>query len=268
MRRRVFLLVAVLVLAPAVHADTILVEPILDNTLYDDTAADGVGGAVSNGVGPHLYAGLGGSVKRGLIAFDLSSIPPGSTVSSVMLTMNMNRTHPLGLTADVSLHRVLTAWGEGTSNAGGDPADPTVGGGGTGSAATAGDATWLHGMFNTAFWTTPGGDFATTPSATTSVTAVGTYSWSGAGLTADVQAWVDDPASNSGWAMIGDEVNASTAKRFSSREADDPMIRPQAQIIFTPPVMAIPTLGTVGFGALMVLLAAAAMVALRRRRLA
>ena len=102
-------------------------------------------------------------------------------------------------------------WGEGASDAG----DP----GGIGAQAEPGDATWIHTFYNTSFWTTPGGDFSPTLSATTTVSTVDTtYTWSGSGLVADVQAWVSNPASNFGWVIRGDEVNAGSAQRFNTRE--------------------------------------------------
>ena len=111
----------------------------------------------------------------------------------------------------VSLSRVSRAWGEGASDAG----DP----GGGGAQAETGDATWLHTFYNTSFWTTPGGDFSPTSSATTTVSTVNTtYTWSGSGLLADVQAWVSSPASNFGWVIRGNEITAGIAQRFNSRE--------------------------------------------------
>ena len=84
------------------------------------------------------------------------------------------------------------------------PASP----GGAGAQAEAGDATWLHTFYNTSFWTTPGGDFSPTLSATTTVSTVNTtYTWSGSGLLADVQAWVSNPASNFGWVIRGNEID-------------------------------------------------------------
>ena len=57
------------------------------------------------------------------------------------------------------------------------------------------DATWLHTFYATSFWTTPGGDFSPTLSATTMVDAADmTYTWSGSGLLADVEGWVSNPA--------------------------------------------------------------------------
>ena len=45
-----------------------------------------------------------------------------------------------------------------------------------------------------------------------------TYTWSGSGLLADVQAWVSNPASNFGWVIRGNEIDAGSAKRFNTRE--------------------------------------------------
>ena len=102
-------------------------------------------------------------------------------------------------------------WGEGASDAG----DP----GGFGAQAEVGDATWIHTFYDTSFWTISGGDFSATLSATTTVSTVDTtYTWSGSGLLADVQAWVSNPASNFGWVIRGDEINAGRAQRFNTRE--------------------------------------------------
>jgi hypothetical protein len=62
--------------------------------------------------------------------------------------------------------------------------------------------------------------FAQTASATKAVSAVGFYTWSStAALVADVQSWVDNPSSNHGWVIKGNEATATTVKRFESREA-------------------------------------------------
>jgi len=106
---------------------------------------------------------------------------------------------------------VLANWGEGASNAG------TPGGGG--APAQTGDATWLHTFYSTSFWTTPGGDFSGTMSATTPIGPVNTiHTWSGSGLLADVQSWVSTPAGNFGWIILADEVDVQSAQRFNTRE--------------------------------------------------
>jgi hypothetical protein len=191
-------------------AQTVMLPASKDNTIYEDTF-----GQYSNGQGIYLYTGRTGQdlLRRALIAFNLSGIPANATVTSATLTLDVNRRGPSvtpETPVDFSLRRVLQNWGEGASDAG----TP----GGTGGESAPGDATWIHTFFNTSFWTNAGGDFSSTISATTAVTAIGTYEWSGAGLVADVQSWVSNPASNFGWAIIGNETIGSTAIRIASRE--------------------------------------------------
>ena len=124
----------------------------------------------------------------------------------------------LGGGAEVSLYKALRAWGEGASNAG----DP----GGDGTQAAPNDATWLHNFYNTSFWTTPGGDFSLTPSATANVFISGTFVWSGAALRADLQDWVSNPGNNFGWVVRSDETTAGEIQRFYSREQLNPNNRP------------------------------------------
>jgi hypothetical protein len=71
-------------------------------------------------------------------------------------------------------------------------------------------------------WTTPGGDFAAEASATASVGGAETVGeWTGARLASDVQQWIDNPATNFGWAILSAiEGTTQRAKRFHSSEAD------------------------------------------------
>ena len=91
-----------------------------DNTLYEK--ADG---SLSNGAGQYFFAGrtnqgVPESVRRGLIAFDIAaSIPAGSTINSVTLTLYMSRSNSGQGNQPVALHRLLANWGESTSDAGG-----------------------------------------------------------------------------------------------------------------------------------------------------
>jgi hypothetical protein len=190
----------------AAFADTVILVPAEDNTLYEDGA-----GSLSNGSGIYLFAGKTGSnsLRRGLIAFDFASIPTNATITGATLSMFLSKTH--GGSAAVSLSKVSQDWGEGASDAG----EP----GGAGVQAEPGDATWFHTFYDTNFWITHGGDFPPTASATTTVNAVNTtYTWSGSGLLADVQAWVSNPASNFGWVIRGNESTAGKAQRFNTRE--------------------------------------------------
>src|SRR6266516_1244724 len=135
--------------ANSVNAATISIMPSKDNTLYEFDPAEG---DHSNGAGFHFFAGENGmgELRRGVLAFDIAgSIPPGSTITSVSLSMNMSRT--ISDTRTVKLHKLLADWGEGTSNADGQEGD--------GAPATPSDATWRHRFYDTVFWTTQGGDF-------------------------------------------------------------------------------------------------------------
>jgi Ca2+-binding RTX toxin-like protein len=205
----------------------VTLTPLQDNTLFEDAQGD-----VSNGAGSFLFAGRtaqgSNNLRRTLLEFDIAgSIPAGSTINTVTLTLHMSRT--ITGASDVAVHRVLADWGEGTSDAAAAE--------GRGTVATTGDATWLNTFFSSEFWTNPGGDFAGTPSGTTSVGSVGDYSWSGAGLVSDVAAWIASPATNSGWILIGNEQPGS-AKRFDSRENLTVANRPRLLIDFDPPVSA------------------------------
>jgi len=207
------------------NAGTINIMPSKDNTLYEYVPAEG---DHSNGAGFHLFAGENGEgeVRRGVLAFDIAgTIPPGSTITGVSLSMNMSMTPAGALT--VELHKLLADWGEGTSHA------PM--GEGDGAPATPNDATWRHRFFDSVFWTTQGGDFSATVSASQSVGGTGQYTWSSAQMVADVQSWLDNPASNFGWLVSGDETAIATSKRFDTRESTSP---PILTIEFIPPRVA------------------------------
>jgi len=196
-------------------AATISIMPNKDNTLYEFDPDDG---DHSNGAGFHFFAGetAMSELRRGVLAFDIAgSIPHGSIITSVTLSMNMSRT--ISETPRiVELHKLLADWGEGTSHAPGEEGD--------GAPATTNDATWRHRFFDTIFWAMQGGDFSATVSASQSVGPVGPYTWNSAQMVADVQSWVNNPASNFGWLVLGDESAAGTTKRFDTRESASPPV--------------------------------------------
>jgi hypothetical protein len=209
-------------------AAIIVINPSKDNTLYEYDPAEG---DHSNGAGFHFFAGENGmgELRRGVLAFDVAgTIPAGSTITAVSLTMNMSMT-PAGAET-VELHKLLADWGEGTSHA------PM--GEGDGAPATPNDATWRHRFFDTVFWTTQGGDFSATVSASQSVGGIGQYTWNSAQMVADVQSWLDNPASNFGWLVLGDETAIATAKRFDTRESASP---PMLTIQYIPAPRVLPT---------------------------
>ncbi len=191
-----------------------------DNSIYSEHTSN------SNGLGD-LFAGLianFSAMRRALIRFDLSGLPPGATVATASVTMEVNKVGtPTGGDFDFTLHRLTRDWGEGTSS-----------GTGTGAPATAGEATWLQSAFGSQAWTIPGGDFVATASATTSVGAPDLYTWSSPDLASDVQGWLDQPATRFGWILRGNETTPS-AKVFSSRDSGDPPVLNVSY--YTPPML-------------------------------
>jgi len=244
------------VAAPAIGGEMALV-PIRDNTLYE-VILQAPDGEIppSNGAGDYFFAGttaMGGEIRRGLLAFDIAGvIPPGSVITDVTLTLEMSRT--ISGASMVELHRVSSDWGEGTSDAPGQE--------GTGAPATDGDATWIHTFFPDSFWSAEGGDFSASPSAAQTVGGEGPYTWgSTPEMVADVQSWLDEPATNFGWLVMGDEQMTPSAKRFNTRENGTGP--PQLTVTFQAPV---PTLPTSALTALALLLAGLAIWQFRRAR--
>lgn len=227
------------ILAAATHADITTLVATRDTTLFNDT-----NGAVANGSGPVMIVGrAGGSastpVRRGLVRFDVAgALPAGSTVNSVQLVLN-NTSGNTGART-VELHRVLADWGEGASN--------TTSG--QGAAAQPGDATWIHTFYPASLWSTAGGDFAAATSASLSIDPLGVHTFpSTVGALADVQGWLDAPATNFGWLLKLDvETVAQTTKVFGTRESANPAEWPSLVIDFTPPVTGYCVAGTSSAG--------------------
>lgn len=221
------LLPAVFYFSGPIEAATVQLAPSRDNTLHQrsnpaqqTSNALGdifIGRTNQDGQGPPTV-----SIRRGLIYFDIAgSVPASATITGVTMAMRdamgLNGDHP------ADLHRLLADWGEGTSFfAGGQGASPTEN-----------DATWLYRFYHTAtpassvVWSNPGGDFDPTISGTALITddleGGQTFTWpSSAGMIADVQSWLDNPTSNYGWLIRGNEAQGQTAKRLSSRESAFP----------------------------------------------
>jgi hypothetical protein len=213
---------AVFLLGPSAAAATVQLAPTKDNTLFQQANP---AAQLSNGQGD-LFVGRTGqeatiSIRRGLVAFDVAgSIPAGSIITGVTLALREG----IGMNGDrtVELHRVLQDWGEGAS----------FHSGGLGAPAQNNDATWLYRFYDFAnpgaspAWSSPGGDFSAAASASTVVSddlgAGQVFTWSSAQMLADVQDWLDNPLSNFGWILVGDESAAPSAKRFASGETATP----------------------------------------------
>ena len=204
--------------APAPQTQTITLTPSRDNTLFESNT-----GAASNGAGVHIFTGTtqGSSRRRALLLFDIAgAVPAGSKINRVVLTLRVSTT--ISGAQPVTLHRVTSDWGQGTSNAG-------LSRDGNGAPSAANDATWIHTFSPNTRWITPGGDFDSAPDATAQV-ATTTGIWESAAMVTRVQQWLDTPSSNRGWIVIGNETRGGTAKRFDSREIATASARPSLLI--------------------------------------
>jgi hypothetical protein len=187
--------------------DSVKITPTKDNSIFSE------GNNLSDGAGLFIYVGRTNNsaavqVRRALIRFDVSSVPINAQIQSVKLTLTTLKAAGSTPTPhNFTLHKSLSNWGEGTSN-----------GNGAGAIATTNDATWQNTFYPSLNWTTNGGDFVNTASAT----AVGILNefteWSSADMVNDVNAWISNSSTNFGWIIKGQEDIKGSAKAFSSRE--------------------------------------------------
>jgi hypothetical protein len=168
----------------------------------------------ASGSGPNLFAGNNnrGQARRALLQFDIASaIPAGATIHAVSLAMSTNKVPMTGTPEPIALHPLLSSWGEGSSDAGDS---------GAGIEAREDDVTWAWRKYNSLSWETEhrGGLYPPLASAKTV-----SDSWpSNDALVLDVQTWLDDPSTNHGWIIVGDENTPQSVRRFDSREGTTP----------------------------------------------
>lgn len=216
----------------AASADVVTLGAAKDTMIFQNNVNNGAGG------GPGFLAGTNAqpSIRRGMIEFDLNSIPKNATITGVELRLRIGQiagsgggsgsggfSHPT-----IGLHEMLVDWGE--ANTGASTATG-LGGTGQGNPAQAGDATWNARFFGTTSpWGTPGGqanvDYVGTPSASAVQSDnLNDFSfWSSAEMVADVQGWLNGSATNFGWILINfnenvtsDPLDIQTFRGFYSR---------------------------------------------------
>ncbi len=151
----------------------------------------------------------GAGVHRGIIKFNLSSIPSGVRIDNANLSLYMfNNVDGAGARTH-GAHKVQQS-----------PARNWV----------ELQVTWnVYSTGNS--WTTTGGDFAANELANTSVNAVGFYYWN---VTADVQNFTDNQAQNFGW-IIKDETESGTNRKYyvSSNDATNTSRQPRLIVNWT-----------------------------------
>lgn len=217
-------MIAASLFAPPAHGQSATLTAVADATLIEDPA-----GGWANGSGVNLFAGRimqsgGGTVRRALMRFDLSSLPPQAQVQSVSVRLVLTRSRFAG-DLPATLHRVTQSWSEGPSDSSGGIGVPSVNG----------DVTWIHRTKPSLLWNQPGGDYVSTPSATRIVAAGGgPYVWASTpALVADVQQWLASPSTNHGWVLLGFEGSGTSAKAFAAREAPSAGDRPSITVTYT-----------------------------------
>ncbi|MHA2282672.1 MAG: DNRLRE domain-containing protein [Promethearchaeota archaeon] len=143
--------------------------------------------------------------ESGLLYWDVSSIPVGSTVQSVDITVNI--TNSAGATYEI--YDLKRAWVED-------------------------EATWNISASGQR-WEVPGANGASDRGSTafgaiTGQVGSATFSLNAAGVAA-VQSWVNDPSSNHGF-IFQDYINHTNGLDFSSREAATVADRPELEVTY------------------------------------
>lgn len=203
-----FLLALLIGYGPAAQAEEASLPVVADTFISSFAPANNAGGADWVDAGGD---GMGG-IRRGLLRFDLGSIPAGAAVTSAEVRLTLRKVSPTGLaTVGLDLHRLNVDWGEG---------DKT---GNNGAAATTGEANWTARVLGSEDWTAAGAASdaveAASASATSGKTLGEVVSFAGPGLVEDVQGWVDDATQNFGWLLrCQDELLSRSVRAFSSRE--------------------------------------------------
>jgi hypothetical protein len=185
-------------------ATAVTINVLQDTTIYNTGTA--------NGSGQGLFAGASGNgtVQRGLVEFDLSSIATGSIITNVTLTMYVNSMGSANTVDTITLNTLSQDWNEATAGGGN-----ATKGGGSGYTANPGDATWTSSGISP--WA-DGAAFNTTISDSLQIGSLGFHTFSGANLITDIQNWVNNPDTNFGWILRGNELTNGSSKRFSSSE--------------------------------------------------
>lgn len=172
--------------------------------LARDTSLHGSAPDATYGANAHITVGdTAVQAWRGLLAFDVSSIPPSATVEAAKITLT--RTSANGGSAPVAMYRVTKAWDDAAA---------------TWNAATDAQA-----------WTTPGGDFDAAALSTQDAGAGSRVTFDASSL---VDAWVHGAAENDGVLFKGPEDTAVTTN-FCSAEEPDLSLRPHLTIEYCLP---------------------------------
>ena len=197
-----------LALAPTLFAASATFTSVADTTISPE------GKALADGVSTTMIVGRLNPLTedvpvRGLLRFDLSSLPSGAVVTSATVQVRMTAASDPSAHTHL-LHRLTRAWTEISAD-------------------------WDQ--TGTEFWENAGGDFEPAADASRSMTSPATYLFnSSAGLVNTVQLWATNPATNFGWVLrSAAEDGGRNARRFATSENTTPADRPQLVVGYTLP---------------------------------
>jgi hypothetical protein len=169
--------------------------PVLDTSIFSS-------GGNPRGVLTILAGTRDNGIRdRGLLRFDLSSLPRSALIESARLRLTVTGVPRSPPAANFHFHRMLKPW--------------------------ASDATWVSATAGVP-WAAPGAqagtDYSSLNSATCLVTLGGAFDFGpSAQLAADIQTWLTDPAKNYGWILKAEnELLAQSARHFGSSESTQP----------------------------------------------
>src|SRR6266540_1187399 len=189
---------------PVTVDPTVVISPLHDCSISSASPTS------SFCTGPNVNVGSTATdVRRALMKFSFAAIPTWAEIQSASLALYLNSSTPSQATDGISVHQVTRGW----------PA-PTW-------QTPDGSGTW---------WYNPGGDYATTPEASTTIgSGTGWYSWVIPDL---VQRWHDGTAANTGLILRQATEDGTGLFTFSSSENSDPLLRPTLTVTYATPVSA------------------------------
>ncbi len=171
------------------------------------------------------------TASRILLRFELGDVlPANAVITNASLKIKVTKKKDTPPDALVKIFRMNTPWSEGKKS------------GQQGGLGTAGEATWKTPGTNGLAWMTGGAafpDFENTASASQTLKAEGTYTFTSQSLIKDLESWLANPASNQGWILIdGNESIPKAVRRIGSREstANSPQLVIDFEVPPPPPV--------------------------------
>ena len=165
--------------------------------------------------------GLSGVVTRALIRWDLSAIPPGSTIVSAQMSLYSNYSYGGSIVIDT--HRVLKPWVEGTLNGQQRQLDNPDSACGT---------EYGYGVPWDEAGASGAGDRETTVISSASGSGTGWYAWD---IREAVQKWVDGDWDNDGLILKARSESTLNLKYFVPSENQQAALRPQLVIDYVQP---------------------------------